>query len=513
MLKNRSFNLILKGRKKMKYISTRSDKYVYESAEAIKMGIAPDGGLFVPEKIPCVTKDEIEGFANLTYPELAKKILSLYLTDYTDDELSECVKGAYESGKFESDAVAPLHKLDEKVSVLELWHGPTCAFKDMALQILPHFLVKAIKKTGEDRDVIILVATSGDTGKAALEGFKDVKNTKIQVFYPVCGVSKIQKLQMATQDGSNVSVISVDGNFDDAQTGVKKIFGNEECINEATDLGYVFSSANSINWGRLVPQIVYYFYAYATLVKNGEIKCGDKINIVVPTGNFGNILAAYYAKEMGLFVDRLICASNSNNVLTDFIKTGAYDRNRKFETTISPSMDILISSNLERLLFHMSKGDFKLVKEYMTLLSTDGKYSVNSEIFDKIKSVFSADCCDDCGTKKTIRDTFEKYGYTIDTHTAVAKNVYDKFEAENKSDTKTVIASTANPYKFNKAVLEAICDTPLPEGEFELIDLLCEKSKLPVPKSLSGLKSKFIRFNTVCGKDALWAETKKFLTK
>lgn len=497
----------------MKYISTRSDKYKVDSAEAIKTGIAPDGGLFVPEEIPHISGDDIESFANLSYAELAKKILALYLTDYTAEELSDCVEGAYTSAKFGSDEIAPLHKLDDKASVLELWHGPTCAFKDMALQILPHFLVRAIKKTGEDRDVIILVATSGDTGKAALEGFKDVKNTKIQVFYPVCGVSKIQKLQMATQDGSNVSVISVDGNFDDAQTGVKKIFGNEEYIKEASDLGYVFSSANSINWGRLVPQIVYYFYAYSRLVKNGEIKCGDKINIVVPTGNFGNILAAFYAKEMGLFVDKLICASNQNNVLTDFIKTGVYDRNRKFETTISPSMDILISSNLERLLFHMSGKDFNLVKDYMAKLSEDGKYSVNGEIFGKISSVFRAGYCDDTETKDTIKATFEKYGYTIDTHTAVAKNVYDKYEKETGDNTKTVIASTANPYKFNKAVLEAIYDGELPDGEFELIDLLHEVSSLDVPKSLAGLKSKFIRFNTTCAKDNLWSETKKFLTK
>ena len=497
----------------MKYISTRSDKYKVDSAEAIKTGIAPDGGLFVPEEIPQITLGEIESFASLSYAELAKKILSLYLTDYTDSELSDCVSGAYTSEKFGSDEIAPLHKLDGKASVLELWHGPTCAFKDMALQILPHFLVKAIKKTGEDRDVIILVATSGDTGKAALEGFKDVKNTKIQVFYPVCGVSKIQKLQMATQDGSNVSVISVDGNFDDAQTGVKKIFGNQEYVNEASDLGYVFSSANSINWGRLVPQIVYYFYAYSRLVKTGEIKCGDKINIVVPTGNFGNILAAFYAKEMGLCVDKLICASNQNNVLTDFIKTGVYDKNRKFETTISPSMDILISSNLERLLFHMSGKNFKLVKEYMTLLSENGKYSVDKDIFDKISSVFRAGYCDDDETKATIKSTFEKYNYTIDTHTAVAKNVYDKYTENTGDETKTVIASTANPYKFNKAVLEAISNGELPEGEFELIDLLHQISGLDVPKSLAGLKSKFIRFNTTCAKDNLWSETKKFLTK
>lgn len=497
----------------MKYVSTRSDKYKVESAEAIKTGIAPDGGLFVPEEIPQLSLDEIEKFANLSYPELAKKILSLYLTDYTEEELSDCVNSAYTSEKFESEAIAPLHKLDDKAFVLELWHGPTCAFKDMALQILPHFLVKAIKKTGEDRDVIILVATSGDTGKAALEGFKDVKNTKIQVFYPVSGVSKIQKLQMATQDGSNVSVISVDGNFDDAQTGVKKIFGNADYAKEASDLGYVFSSANSINWGRLVPQIVYYFYSYASLVKTGEIKCGDKINIVVPTGNFGNILAAYYAKEMGLFVDKLICASNQNNVLTDFIKTGVYDKNRKFETTISPSMDILISSNLERLLFHMSGKNFNLVKEYMASLAASGKYSVDKEIFDSISNVFCAGYCDDAQTKQTIKETYEKYGYTIDTHTAVAKNVYDKYEKDTSDGKKTVIASTANPYKFNKAVLEAICEDALPDGEFELIDLLHEKSGLNVPKSLAGLKNKFIRFNTTCGKDNLWSETKKFLTK
>lgn len=497
----------------MKYFSTRSDKYTVESAEAIKTGIAPDGGLFVPENLPKVSLNALEEFSNLSYPDLAKKVLGLYLTDYTDEELNDCTQSAYTKEKFETDAIAPLYKLDDKTHILELWHGPTCAFKDMALQILPHFLVKAIKKTGEDRDVIILVATSGDTGKAALEGFKDVKNTKIQVFYPENGVSKIQKLQMATQDGSNVSVISVVGNFDDAQTGVKKIFGNEEYIKEASDLGYVFSSANSINWGRLAPQIVYYFYSYTTLLKNKEIALGEKINIVVPTGNFGNILAAFYAKEMGLPVNKLICASNKNNVLTDFIKCGTYDRNRKFETTISPSMDILISSNLERLLYYVSGKDFNLVKGYMEALSKDGKYTVTDEIKEKIADTFYAGFCDDNQTKNTIKEVYDKFSYTMDTHTAVAKNVYDKYLKCTSDTTKTVIASTANPYKFNQSVLEALTEVNPDADEFALIDLLKEKSGLEVPKSLSGLKSKFIRFNTVCEKDNLWSETKKFLTK
>ena len=499
----------------MNYQSTRNFNLSVKSAEAIKLGIAPDGGLFVPCDMPHVSEDELLSFKDLSYVEIANCILSKFLTDYTAEEIKDCTSKAYTANKFGSDKIAPVHKINDTEYVLELWHGPTCAFKDMALQILPHFLTKAIKKTGEDKNVIILVATSGDTGKAALEGFKNVSGTKIQVFYPKNGVSDIQKLQMVTQDGNNVSVVAVEGNFDDAQTGVKKVFSNPEYNKEAAELDYVFSSANSINWGRLVPQIVYYFASYASLLADNEIKCGDKINIVVPTGNFGNILAAYYAMNMGLPVKKLICASNSNNVLTDFIKTGVYDRNRDFETTISPSMDILISSNLERLLFLMSDRNSEIVKNHMQSLSENGKYEISDDMKKKLKTVFYGGFCSDEDTKKTIKQMFDKYGYTMDTHTAVAQNVYQSYLMETGDNTKTVIASTANPYKFNESVLSAINPEKSFDdmNEFELLEALKEKSGMEIPKSLSELKNKFVRFNASCKKDNLWDEIRKFLTK
>ncbi|MBQ7900559.1 MAG: threonine synthase, partial [Clostridia bacterium] len=384
---------------------------------------------------------------------------------------------------------------------------------DMALQILPHFLTKAIKKTGEDKKVVILVATSGDTGKAALEGFRDVDGTGIVVFYPNNGVSKIQQLQMATQEGGNVGVVAVNGNFDDAQTGVKKIFTDEGYKAELAAKGFMLSSANSINWGRLAPQIVYYFSAYCDLLSKGDIANGDKINIVVPTGNFGNILAAYYAKTMGLPVNKLICASNSNNVLTEFIKTGVYDRNRKFFTTISPSMDILISSNLERLLYHLSGCDDKLVAEYMGKLNSEGKYQVSDAIFAEIQKLFYAGCCDDDETKATICKINKEFGYTADTHTAVAINVYDKYAAETGDSTKTVIASTANPFKFNESVINAIKGEGSCTGldEFELLDKLHDISKMEIPASLGQLRNKQVRFKDVCDKEQMQAVTSDFL--
>ena len=505
----------MKGKINMKYQSTRNSNLNLDSAQAIKIGIAPDGGLFVPVSIPKISDEKIASFASLTYVEIANEILSEFLTDYTEEELKDCTKNAYTKEKFETDEIAPVYKLNENEYILELWHGPTCAFKDMALQILPHFLTKAIRKTGEEKDVIILVATSGDTGKAALEGFKDVDGTKIQVFYPRDGVSDIQKLQMTTQEGKNVNVSAVEGNFDDAQTGVKIIFSNDEFNKEANSLGYVFSSANSINWGRLVPQIVYYFASYAKMLRDGYIKNGEKINITVPTGNFGNILAAYFAMEMGLKVNKLICASNTNNILTDFIKTGIYDKNRKFETTISPSMDILISSNLERLLYLLSDRDDKKVSEYMSLLNKEGKYEISSDIKEKLTSVFYGGYCDDTDTKKTIKNVYDKYSYTMDTHTAVAQNVYENYVKETGDTTKTVIASTANPYKFNESVLSAITpDASLDNlDEFELLDLLNEKSGLKIPNSLGLLKEKEVRFKNSCKKEALWDEVKNFLTK
>ena len=364
----------------MQYRSTRDSNTQVTSAMAIKTGLAPDGGLFLPETVPQVSLSEIEALCGMTYNERAVDILSRFLTDFTQEEITTCVNRAYSREKFETEEIAPIFKLNQNTYFLELWHGPTCAFKDMALQILPHLLLKSIHKTGETKEVVILVATSGDTGKAALEGFKDVAGTRIIVFYPADGVSDIQKRQMVTQDGNNVDVAAVCGNFDDAQNGVKQIFTDKDYNEMLAQNGFMLSSANSINWGRLVPQVVYYFSAYANLLKNNEIKLGDKINFVVPTGNFGNILAAYYAKEMGLPVNRLICASNENNVLTDFIKTGVYDKNRGFKTTVSPSMDILISSNLERLLSLATNGDDGQVKAWMENLKSTGKYTITEDM-------------------------------------------------------------------------------------------------------------------------------------
>jgi threonine synthase len=476
-----------------------------KSADAIKLGIAPDGGLFVPQEKVKLSPAHIMNFSEMNYNARAVEILKLFLTDFTQDEIKECVDKAYNKDKFETENIAPVYKLNDSVYFLELWHGPTCAFKDMALQILPHLLTKAVLKTGEDKEVVILVATSGDTGKAALEGFKDVEGTRIIVFYPDNGVSEIQKLQMITQEGQNVGVCAVEGNFDDAQNGVKAIFTDSAYNDLLEKYNFRLSSANSINWGRLVPQIIYYFSAYADLLKNEEIKEGEKINIVVPTGNFGNILAAYYAKEMGLPVNKLICASNENNVLTEFIRTGVYDRNREFRTTLSPSMDILISSNLERLLFDVTGHDDLRVKQWMQELKETGRYEVHDITKQKIKEIFWAGYCDDEATSQTIKETEMNYSYVIDTHTAVAKNVYDQYARETGDNTKTVIASTASPFKFNQSVLMALAGEEEIQGksEFELLEILAEKSGLRIPKSLSQLKDKAILHNIKCKKEEM----------
>ena len=387
----------------MKFCSTRNSTIDIESAEAIKNGLSADGGLYVPKDFPAVSSNEMKEMLGMSYIGRAKTILKKYLTDFTDDELDLCISEAYKSEKFGGENPTPTVKIGNSFYLCELWHGPTCAFKDMALQILPHLLKTSIKKTGEKRTVVILVATSGDTGKAALEGFKDVDGTKIIVFYPDGGVSDIQRLQMVTQEGNNVSVAAIDGNFDNAQSGVKEIFGDKEYAKELADKGYVFSSANSINWGRLVPQIVYYFSSYLDLVSSGEIVLGDKINFTVPTGNFGNILAAYYAKQMGLPIAKLICASNKNNILTDFIENGVYDRNREFYLTESPSMDILISSNLERLLYELLGNDDNAVSELMNSLKETGKYQISKEIHDKLCDNFCGGSIDDVKTKEIIR--------------------------------------------------------------------------------------------------------------
>ena len=482
----------------MNYYSTRNINLKVLSAGAIVKGLAPDGGLFVPETLPEVKMTEILALSEMTYNERAFYILSKFLTDFSEAELKDCVSKAYTVEKFGTSEIAPVHKLNDEEYILELWHGPTCAFKDMALQILPHLLTKSSEKEGNKNEIAILVATSGDTGKAALEGFCDVKGTKIAVFYPRDGVSQIQKLQMVTQKGENVAVFAVEGNFDDAQSGVKRIFTSKEMAEILDKRGVSLSSANSINWGRLVPQIVYYFSAYADLLKKGDIKAGEKINIVVPTGNFGNILAAYYGMKMGLPVAKLICASNMNNVLTDFINEGVYDKNRDFNVTISPSMDILISSNLERFLFDISGKDDKKIAGFMEKLAKEGKYDVGEELLAKIKEILIGKCCDDEKTVETIKEVFKKYGYVADTHTAVAIAAYEEYKKESGDNTKTVIASTANPYKFSKSVLKAVDEDKVCDDEFEIIKSLKEVSGMEVPMSLAELSEKEVRFTKEC---------------
>ncbi len=484
----------------MNYVSTRDTSVKVSASQAITKGISSEGGLFVPENLPKVSMAEIEKLAGLDYIGRAKSILSLFLTDFTEEEVDSCVKGAYETG-FSDKKVAPLAKIEEGVHILELFKGPTCAFKDMALQILPRLLTVSSGKAAKGTKIVILVATSGDTGKAALEGFKDVENTQILVFYPSDGVSPMQKLQMCTQDGNNVSVCAIEGNFDDAQSGVKRIFTDKAIAEKLAENSMAFSSANSINWGRLCPQIVYYFSAYADLLADGEIKAGDEINIVVPTGNFGNILAAYYAKVMGLPVKKLICASNSNSVLTEFLTTGVYNRNREFFTTISPSMDILISSNLERLLYSMAGSEN--VKGWMKQLSENGKYEVDAETLASIKSEFAAGCCDDDETKTTIAKIFNEKNYLCDTHTAVAVKVFYDYKAKTGDSTPAVIASTASPFKFSAAVLDAVEGKTDGLDEFEMVERLAEVTKMSCPEQLANLRNKAVRFDGCCSKDSM----------
>ena len=486
----------------MFYKSTRNSEVKVSSAQAIAQGISEDGGLFVPSEIPAITLDDIKALGEKSYAERAFFVFSKYLTDFTEAEIRYCVEGAYNTKNFDTDNIAELAHLFDGTYMLELWHGPTCAFKDMALQILPYLLTTSIKKLGVDKKVVILVATSGDTGKAALEGFKDVEGTEILVFYPEDGVSAMQKKQMTTQEGGNVGVCAIKGNFDDAQTGVKTIFTSKETADKLAENGMMFSSANSINWGRLAPQIIYYVSTYAQLVADGEIELGDKINIVVPTGNFGNILAGYYAKHMGVPVNKLICASNANNVLTDFIKTGIYDRNRPFHTTISPSMDILISSNLERLLYHMSDGDDKLINDLMNQLSNDGKYTVSDELIAKIQKEFDAGFTAEQNVDDTIKSHFDKYHYLCDTHTAVAVKVYDEYVKATGDDIPTVIDSTASPYKFSASVLNAVLAGKAPKlDEFAMVDELHKVTGADIPKPIASLKDKSIRFENVCNKE------------
>ncbi len=487
----------------MMYNSTRDRQVEVTASQAIARGISAEGGLFVPQELPAITREELAALQNKSYVERAVHVLSKFLTDFTPEEVEACARGAYEGGKFRSPAVAPLHKLEDGVHILELWHGPTCAFKDMALQILPHLMRVSAGRVAGGKEIVILVATSGDTGKAALEGFKDAPHTKILVFYPVDGVSPMQKLQMTTQEGANVGVCAIRGNFDDAQTGVKAIFTDPEVAAALEQHGMQFSSANSINWGRLVPQIVYYVSAYCDLLAAGEIGMGDPINVTVPTGNFGNILAAYYARKMGLPIAKLICASNRNRVLTDFLQTGTYDRNREFHATTSPSMDILISSNLERLLYDLSGCDDEEIRRLMAQLSEQGRYTVSDALLEEIRGLFAAGWCDDEGTADTIADTWKKHRYLCDTHTAVAVHVYEEYRRSTGDTTPTVIASTANPYKFSASVLGALHDGTPAGDEFDMVEELHRLTGCAVPPPLADLRGKTPRFTEVCDRQEM----------
>ena len=486
----------------MKYYSTRDRALRQTSAEAILMGLSRDGGLLTPCEIPTIDRAFLTRMTGLRYQERAAEIMGLYLTDYTAQELLAFTENAYGPDKFDTDAVAPVRTVDGATHCLELWHGPTSAFKDMALQMLPQLLSAALGKTGEDKTVCILVATSGDTGKAAMEGFADVPQTKIMVFYPKDGVSAVQEAQMVTQEGENVGVCAVVGNFDDAQTGVKRIFSDETIRKTLADRGYFLSSANSINWGRILPQVVYYISAYCDLVRDGKVDLGDEINFCVPTGNFGDILAGYYAKRMGLPVRKLICASNCNDVLTDFLRTGVYDRNRPFHNTMSPSMDILVSSNLERLLFDLSGEDDQAVRGYMAALSQDGRYEVSDAIKAALADQFWGGCCGEEGTADAIARYYRDYGYLIDTHTAVAAGVLDQYRAATGDDTPAVFVSTASPYKFCDHVLTAIGATPAGDG-VDLLDQLHAVSGVPVPRRLAALRGKARRFDLTAEKQEM----------
>ena len=489
----------------MKYTSTRSRAATVSAAEAIATGISPEGGLYVPESFPALTPELLQALLPLGYAARAARLLPLFLTEFSAAELERCTAAAY--SRFDTPAVAPLHRLEPGVQLLELWHGPTCAFKDMALQLLPHLMTLSVQKTAPDEKVVILVATSGDTGKAALEGFRDVPGTKIQVFYPSEGVSEMQRLQMITQEGENVGVCAIRGNFDDAQTGVKTLFTDPAMIARLREKGMHFSSANSINWGRLLPQIVYYVSAYCDLLAAGDIRMGEPINVVVPTGNFGNILAAYYARRMGLPVHKLVCASNRNRVLTDFFATGTYDCNRPFYTTTSPSMDILVSSNLERLLYHLAGEDSEEICRLMASLKNERRYTVPAAVKQQMDALFAAGSADDAAVAETVRRTYEEKGYLCDTHTAVALRVYEEYRTASGDDTPTVIASTASPYKFAPAILSAL-GAPVPQRPYDQLAALHALTGVAVPQPLEALRGKAPRFTDCCSNDAAGMQAK-----
>ena len=475
----------------MQYFSTRGLNEKISAAEAIIRGLAPDGGLYVPESFPHIGQDELESLCKMNYRERAARIMAPFLADFTPDEVAELCTQAY-GGNFDSEDIAPTRLIDETTGYLELWHGPTSAFKDMALQMLPRLLTASLRKQGVSLGVCILAATSGDTGKAALEGFADVPGTRILVFYPRDGVSDVQRLQMVTQEGDNVGVYAVEGNFDDAQTGVKRIFSDKALAAELEEKGWFLSSANSINWGRLLPQIAYYFSCYCDFVNSGMIVPGEQMSFCVPTGNFGNILAGWIAKQMGLPVDRFICASNENNVLTDFINTGVYDRRRDFHLTNSPSMDILVSSNLERLLYFMT-GDTSKVAAWMAELAETGRYDVGEDVLAKIRRDFSAGFCTDAGAGAEIARVWAEHGYLIDTHTAVASAVLAADRCGTGDETPTAIVSTASPYKFCTSVLASLGVSSDAPGH-ELIRELERVTRTHAPAPLAGLGSKAERF-------------------
>ncbi len=491
----------------MIYESTRSNQYQVTASEAILKGLAEDGGLFVPQVIPTLDCT-IETLSNMSYQEVAYEVMKLFLTDFTKEELTNCIQKAYDQ-KFDTEVIAPLVQADGAY-YLELFHGSTIAFKDMALSILPHLLTTSAKKNQVENEIVILTATSGDTGKAALAGFAEVEGTRIIVFYPKNGVSPIQELQMVTQVGDNTHVVGIDGNFDDAQTGVKNLFADKELEQEMKEAGFQFSSANSINIGRLVPQIVYYVYAYARLVKEEQITNGEPMNVVVPTGNFGNILAAYYAKLIGVPVGKLICASNDNKVLVDFFHMGSYDRNREFVLTSSPSMDILISSNLERLIYKIAGNCASKNKECMDALSQTGIYSITDEMKAELVD-FYGDYASEADTATAICNLYEKTGYIMDTHTAVAAHVYNVYKEKTGDDTPTVIASTASPYKFARSVMTAIDRKYDALDDFALIDEMHKISNVEIPQAIEEIRNAKIIHNTLCKTADMKEEVQKYL--
>ena len=489
------------------YRSTRNADETATASEAILKGLAGEGGLFVPDEIPTLDISMKE-LSKMTYREVAFEVMKLMLTDLTDEELRYCINNAYDS-KFDNELIVPV-KYHHNAYIAELFHGKTIAFKDMALSILPYLMTTAARKNNIKNEIVILTATSGDTGKAALAGFADVPGTRIAVFYPKNGVSPIQEKQMVTEKGKNTFVAGITGNFDDAQTGVKNIFNNTELAKELDEKGFQFSSANSINIGRLVPQIVYYVYSYTRLIASGKIEEGNKINIVVPTGNFGNILAAYYASLMGVPVDRFICASNDNKVLYDFFTTGTYDRNRDFILTSSPSMDILISSNLERLIYRIAGNSAEDNAEFMKQLSETGKYTITDQMKKNLFHFYGNYATTD-EVAETIRKVYDEDGYIIDTHTAVAVNVFDKYRAETGDTTPTIIASTASPYKFTRSVMTAIDPAYDSKGDFELVDELERLSATPVPQAIEEIRSAEVIHNTVCDKEDMEKVVRQFL--